>query len=117
MNPLEIREIATAFQKSRIVLTAYELDIFTFIDEQSHDAENISKALNLDKGALERLLDALVSLKLLIKDGKNYSNTEDSIRFLSKNSPDYLAGLMHTNHLWVTWSHLSEVIKTGNRDR
>ena len=53
MNPLEIREIAVAFQKSRIVLTAYELDIFTFIDKKSHNSETISKDLNLDKDALE----------------------------------------------------------------
>ena len=113
MNPLEIREIAVAFQKSRIVLTAYELDIFTFIDKKSHNSETISKDLNLDKDALERLLNALVALKLLKKDGKNYSNSKDSLMFLSKNSPAYLAGLMHTNHLWNTWSHLTNVIKTG----
>jgi SAM-dependent methyltransferase len=114
MNPQEIREIATAFQKSRIILTAYELDIFTFIDEKSYKSETISKALNLDKGGLERLLNALVALKFLKIDGKRYSNSEDSLRFLSKNSPSYLAGLMHTNHLWNTWSHLTDVIKTGN---
>lgn len=28
-------------------------------------------------------------------------------------SPDYMAGLMHSNHLWDTWSHLTEVVKTG----
>ncbi len=57
-----------AFQKSRIVLTACQLDIFTFIGEKSHNSETISKALNLNKGVTERLLNALVALKLL---GKN----------------------------------------------
>ena len=33
--------------------------------------------------------------------------------YLSKNSPAYLGGLMHSNHLWNTWSHLTDVVKTG----
>lgn len=113
MNPLEIREIAGAFQKSRIVLTAYELDIFTFIGEKSHDSETISEALNLNKNATERLLNALVALKLLEKSNGNFSNSKDSLMFLSKAGPAYMAGLMHTNHLWNTWSLLTEVVRTG----
>ncbi len=113
MNPLELREVVMAFQKSRILLTAYELDIFTFIGEKSHSAETISKALNLNKNATERLLNALVALKLMEKKNENFSNSKDSLMFLSKNSPAYLGGLMHSNHLWNTWSHLTDVVKTG----
>lgn len=86
--------MAMAFQKSRIVLTAYELDIFTMIGEKSHNAESIAEALNLNKNATERLLNALVALKLLDKYNGNYSNSNDSLMFLSKNSPAYLAGFM-----------------------
>jgi len=75
MKPIEIREMATAFQKSRIVLTAFELDIFTFIGEKKLDSETISKALNLNKDAIERLLNALVALKLLEKSNGNFGNT------------------------------------------
>lgn len=113
MDPTEIREMAVAFQKSRILLTAYELDIFTMIGEKSHNAETISKALKTNQNATERLLNALVALKLLQKNNENYSNTKDSLMFLSKNSQAYLAGLMHTNHLWNTWSHLTDVVRTG----
>jgi SAM-dependent methyltransferase len=113
MNPKEIREMATAFQKSRIVLTAYELDIFTMIGEKSLTADTMSKALNLNKNATERLLNALVALRLLEKDNENYSNTKESLMLLSKNSQSHLDGLMHTNHLWNAWSHLTDVIKTG----
>jgi SAM-dependent methyltransferase len=111
---MEIREMATAFQRSRIVLTAYELDIFTMIGEKSHDAEAISGALNLNTNATERLLNALVALELLEKNNGNYSNTPDSLKFLSKNSPAYSAGLMHTSHLWNAWSHLTDVVQTGS---
>lgn len=113
MNPQEIRETVMAFQRSRIILTAVELDLFTFIGEESHDSEAIAKALSLNKNATERLLNALVALQLLEKNNEKYSNSQDSLRYLSKHSPDYMAGLMHSNHLWNTWSHLTDVIKTG----
>ena len=113
MNPKEIREVITAFQRSRILLTAYELDVFTFVGDKSYNAETIAKALNLDKDATERLLNALVALKLMEKKNENFSNSKDSLMFLSKNSPAYLAGFMHSNHLWNTWSHLTEVVKSG----
>ncbi|RXQ95860.1 methyltransferase domain-containing protein [Ancylomarina salipaludis] len=113
MNPMALREMTMAFQKSRIVLTAYELDLFTFIGKNDYNSETISKALNSHKNATERLLNALVALNLLIKTNGKYSNTKESYQQLSKDSPDYLGGLMHMNHLWHTWSQLTDVVKTG----
>jgi SAM-dependent methyltransferase len=113
MDPREIREVVTAYQKSRIVLTAYELDVFTFIGEQSCKAESVSDALKLNKNATERLLNALVALNLLEKKNDVFRNSGDSLKYLSKKSPDYMGGLMHSNHLWHTWSHLTDVVRTG----
>ncbi|RZT95784.1 methyltransferase family protein [Ancylomarina subtilis] len=113
MNPMELREVSMAFQKSRILLTAYELDLFTFIGKDCYSSEKISNALNSHKDATERLLNALVALNLLVKTDGNYRNSEESYQLLSKNSPNYLGGLMHMNHLWHTWSQLTDVVKTG----
>ena len=113
MNPLEIREMVTAFQKSRIILTAFELDIFSFIGDNSMDAVAVSKGLKLNNAATERLLNALVGIKLLEKNNGSYRNTKESLMFLSKTSPAYMAGFAHSNHLWNTWSYLTEVVKTG----
>jgi SAM-dependent methyltransferase len=55
----------------------------------------------------------LAALKLLNKNNENYSNSKESLMFLSKNSPAYMAGFMHSNHLWNTWSQLTDVIKNG----
>jgi SAM-dependent methyltransferase len=113
MNPTRIREFATSYQKSRILLSAFELDIFTNIDESGSESNQIASKLNLDKHACERLLNALVSLVFLTKKNKGFFNTEESFTFLSKKSPEYLGGLMHSNHLWTTWSNLTSVVKTG----
>ena len=113
MNPIAIREFAAAFQKSRILLSSFELDIFTTIDESGCSNKQISNTLQLDEQACERLLNALVSVGFLTKQNQLFFNTSDSFTFLSKKSPEYLGGLMHTNHLWNTWSNLSQVVKTG----
>jgi len=113
MNPNTIREFAASFQKSRILLSGFELDVFTNIDESGTSSHQISTSLHLDQHACERLLNALVSLGFLTRQNDLYFNTEESFTFLSKKGSDYLGGLMHTNHLWNTWSNLTQVVKTG----
>ena len=113
MNPNTIREFAASFQKSRILLSGFELDIFTNIDEPGSTSIQIANKLRLDEHACERLLNALVSLGFLTKQNNLFINTADSFTFLSKKSSEYIGGLMHTNHLWNTWSNLTQVVKTG----
>ncbi len=114
MNPNTIREFASSFQKSRILLSSIELDIFTNIDESGTSNNQIANNLHLDEHACEQLLNVLVSLSFLTKQNNLFFNTAESFAFLSKKSSDYLGGLMHTNHLWNSWSKLTQVVKTGN---
>jgi cyclopropane fatty-acyl-phospholipid synthase-like methyltransferase len=113
MNPNEIREFASSFQTSRILLTGFELDIFSNIEESGTTNKQISHKLNLDEHACERLMNALVSLGYLKKQNQLFFNTDESLMFLSRKSPEYLGGLMHSNHLWNSWSNLTKVVKTG----
>jgi SAM-dependent methyltransferase len=113
MNPNAIREFASSYQKSRILLTGFELDIFTNIKESGSTNKQITNKLKLDEHACERLMNALVSLGFLKKQNLLFFNTPESFTFLSKKSSDYLGGLMHSNHLWNTWSNLTKVVRTG----
>ena len=113
MNPNAIREFASSYQKSRILLTGFELDIFTNIEESGSTNKQITNKLKLDEHACERLMNGLVSLGFLKKQTQLFFNTPESFTFLSKKSPDYLGGLMHSNHLWNTWSNLTKVVRTG----
>ena len=114
MNANTIREFAASFQKSRILLSGFELDIFTNIDESGTTNKQIANNFHLDEHACERLLNALVALGFLAKQNHLFFNTAESFTFLSKKSSNYLGGLMHSNHLWNTWSNLTQVVKTGN---
>ncbi|WP_430811981.1 MULTISPECIES: methyltransferase [unclassified Carboxylicivirga] len=113
MKPEEIQETAVSFQKSRILLTAYELNIFSALGKEYYSAASLAEQLNLNEQATERLLNALVAMELLIKNETGFGNTTDSWRYLAKESDAYMSGLMHTGHLWHTWSELTDVIRSG----
>ena len=112
-TPKPIMELATAFQRSRPLLTAFELGLFTTLNAEARTSGDVADALGTDPRATDRLMNALVALGLLDKRGGRFSNTALAERYLVKGRPEYMAGIGHTNHLWDTWSQLTEVVRTG----
>jgi ubiquinone/menaquinone biosynthesis C-methylase UbiE len=109
----DIMAVARAFMKSRIILTAAELDLFTIIDDSFRNAEKIATRFGWDRRALERVLDTLVTFGLLGKVGDEYSLTGESASFSSRHPVSELPMLLHMSRLWVTWSDLTEIVKGG----
>lgn len=66
-----------------------------------------------DEGATRRLVGVLVSLGVLSRRDGRISHTEVSVRYLRRESPDFLAGLEHSVHLWDSWSGLTDAIRRG----
>jgi len=112
-TPASLRELAVSFQQSRILLTAFELDLFTFMDGRLSTAESLAEKTGADAGGLTRLLNALAAMGLVKKTHDKFFNAEESSMYLVKGKPEYMAGLMHTNHLWNTWSALTDSVKKG----
>jgi len=108
-----ILEIAYAFQNSRVLLTACEFEIFSAIDDEGLSAEEISKKIDTDTKATERLLNALCGLKLLYKKEGLYYNTELSLKHLVHGSEEFMGNLEYIASTWDMWSNLSQTIKTG----
>ncbi|MCX5800028.1 MAG: methyltransferase [Candidatus Eisenbacteria bacterium] len=113
VSPIAIREMATAFQRSRVLLTAFELGIFTALDGASRSSSQVAATLRAEKRATDRLMNALCAMGFLRKRGGRFSNTPHASRFLVKGKPEYMAGLMHTVHLWNTWSTLTQAVRRG----
>ncbi len=108
-----ILEMATAFQRSRVLLTAYELGVFSVINEESKTSAEVAEALETDPRATDRLMNALAALGLLQKHEGRFTNTPAAAQFLVQGRPDYMAGLAHTAHLWQTWSGLTQAVRAG----
>ncbi|MGA9364045.1 MAG: methyltransferase [Bacteroidota bacterium] len=113
ISPDEIREIAYAFQRSRVLLTAYELDLFTTVGEGAKPSSEVAAAVGSDVRATDRLMNALCAMGLMRKKDERFSNSPTASRFLVRSSPEFMSGLMHTVHLWNTWSTLTEAVRQG----
>jgi len=108
-----ILDIAFAFQKSRVVLTACEFEIFSVIGSECFNCEQIASKIDADKNAVEKLLNALCGLKLLTKKDGFYSNSPITLKHLVHGSEEFMGNLEHIAGTWETWSNLSQTIKTG----
>ncbi len=108
-----LQEMATAFQRSRILLTAYDLGLFTAINDEWKTSNEVAEAIDADPRATDRLMNALTALALLEKRDGHFTNAPVAARFLVKGKPDYMAGLAHTVHLWQTWSGLTQAVRSG----
>jgi len=104
---------ARSFMKSRVILTAAELDFFTFLDKKPAAAKEIAKQLGLDVRAATRVLDCLIALGLLQKNSDLYQNTETGAYFSANHPETVLPVIMHWNHLWTSWSELTNIVKKG----
>ncbi len=113
----DILDMAYGYQRSRILFTASELDVFSLIGTESKTAEEIAISLNSDTRATERLLNALCAIGLLEKNLKKYSNSSLSLRFLVKSKPEYIGLMEHCSDLWEQWGNLTEAVKLGKPPR
>jgi SAM-dependent methyltransferase len=112
-TPAELMEMVNAFRISRIILSAYELEIFTILKDHSLSSKDLAETMKINIRSTDRFLNALVSLGLLKKIDGQFSNTPFSSKYLIRDEPAYLAGLSHQIHLWKTWSTLTEAVKEG----
>ncbi len=115
LSPVNVMEMAWGFQNSRILLTAYELELFTALGDKSATSAEVARSLGTDERATDRLMNALCAIGLLQKEDGRFSNTPLAARFLVRGEPDYAEGVMHIAHLWDTWSTLTDAVRSGTR--
>jgi hypothetical protein len=101
--------------KSRILLSAAEMNLFTLLDEVPSTAKDLSNILNADLRGLTILLDALVVMGLLSKKEDMYLSTPNASQFLTDKSPQsVLPMVLHAAHLRESWSDLTPIVKEAD---
>ena len=112
-SPDSISAFVRQFQGIRVLLTAYELDIFSQLDNSALTSIQVAEKISTDPRATDRLLNALCVLGFLVKKDSKFSNTHESGEYLVRGKPGYMGGLMHQVHLWDTWTSLTECVEKG----
>ncbi len=112
-TPGELMDALNAFRLSRVILSAYELDLFNQLTSGPMTSAEISARIATDPRATERILNALVGTGLIRKEKSRFANTPFSEKFLVSSSPSYVGGIGHMSGLWKTWSTLTEAVRAG----
>jgi predicted O-methyltransferase YrrM len=113
MLPEDLDQRIRAFQESRVLLTAIELDLFEALGAGA-SAEDVARALGTAPRATAMLLDALAALGMVEKRSGVFRNTPETTRCFTRRSPDDVRmAMMHVVHLWNTWSTLTDCVRTG----
>lgn len=114
VTPQQLTEDLWAFWRSQIIIAGIELEVFTHIASGKRTSEEIARAAKASKRGMERLLDALVALNYLNKNGDRYGLEAISEKFLVRGNQPYLGDMAYSSKLvWDTWSHLTDVVKSG----
>jgi len=111
--PDDLLQAIRAWQESRVLLTAIELDLFTAVGQGATAAE-VASRLHLDPRGADVLLHAVAALGVIGKRGERFANGEVADRHLRAGAPhDLRSALLHNAGLWQRWTFLSEVVRTG----
>ena len=102
------------YWEAKIFLTSVKLDVYTPLASGPKTAGEIASAIQADPAYLERLLDALVTIGLLKREGDHYKNPAVVAEFLAKTSPFYMGELMLLQDAeWDHWGRLEEIVRSG----
>lgn len=113
----EVLETVASFRKSKVLLTAVELDLFSFLSKSPADLSTITFELNTEIRATYKLLKCLVMLGYLEELDNKYQNTEHSEKYLNRKSSSYLDELSQLQEIWEDWHSLTDSIYSGHLNK
>jgi len=110
----EVLDFSRTYQSACILTAAAALDVFTRLYVKPMTAGALAGELDTDPRATTILLDALVALQFLSKQGEEYSVPKDVAGQLSERSADNVLHMVrHIGNCLGRWAELPKVIKTG----
>jgi len=109
-SPAELLEIAVGYQKSQTLFTFAELGVADILAKEETTAVQLAKRLKIHPLAMERFLNACVSIGLLSKKGESFRNSALSANYLVKANGKNLSGQMkrYQNRSYPQWQNLTE---------
>jgi hypothetical protein len=114
-NVGKLMDISSGYWKSCTLHTAVSLRLFTVLRDQWLTAAQIAEKINGAVRGVAPLLNGLVAMGLLDKNGDDrYGNTHFSECFLDQSSPRYKGYIiMHHHYLVDGWAQLDQAVLQG----
>jgi len=116
VTPERIYQFAFGYAPPLVLEAAIRHHVFDVLDSGPKSLSEISHATGASERGLAAIMNVLVGLAFLNKDGQgNYSLAPESAAFLVSTKPEFQGGLIrHTSeHLLPKWLLLNEIVATG----
>ncbi|MCF8038804.1 MAG: methyltransferase domain-containing protein [Desulfohalobiaceae bacterium] len=114
MHPGKLLEISGCYWQACTLQAGVKLGLFTRLGQGRLTSQEMAEACACDPDAMDRLLNGLAAMGLLIKKEEAFANSEAAQAYLSKDSPEYIGHMiMHHHHLVPSWARLDEAVKSG----
>ena len=119
LTPDRIMQVGLGFFAAKALQTAVDHEVFTYIGAGARTGEELRELCGWHPRGVYDLLDALVALALLEREGEGadarYSNTPETALFLDKGSEAYIGGMleMASARLYRFWGDLGEAMRSG----
>lgn len=109
-----LQDMATAYRRSILLLTAHQLGVFVALHETPRSSTALAKVLRCDATALGVLLEALQPLGLITRRGTSWRLTPIARTTLVPSSPHYQGDVMNLQAgLFSHWSYMPAIMKHG----
>lgn len=116
IGPQYLEDLATGYWFSEALFAAVELDVFSKLDPAGGTAAQIARMLEFDLPGVERLLDALCAMGLVIRNDGFFYNTKVASRYLVKGKECYQGNsILWRKYLAGSWANLKSSLKAGGR--
>ena len=108
-------QLAWGYALPLIIEAALENSVFDQLAVSPRTLEELSELTGASDRGLKAILNALVSMQLLQRQGERYALTPESSTFLVSSQPRYYGGLFRhvSTQLLPRWIKLSESVRTG----
>ena len=112
-------QFAWGYVPTLMMESAVRHRVFDVLDEGAKTLKETAVATGASERGLRAVMNVLLGLGFLAKDGDKYSLTPESETFLVSTKPSFQGGLLkHTSsQLLPQWLHLNEVVATGKPTR
>jgi SAM-dependent methyltransferase len=103
--------IASGFMEAKVLLAAAELRVFDLLKGAGATSEDLARRIGGDRRGIEILLDALVGMEIVAKEGGVYRNRPEHEPFLVEDSPSHFPSMLrHRNAMFRQWATIEDVV-------
>jgi len=115
VSPERIFQFAWGYAPPLALEAAIRHRVFDVLDTGAKSVQEVAATTGASQRGLTAIMNLLVGLNFLARQGELFSLTPESATFLVSTKPGYQGGLLrHTSeHLLPKWLKLNEVVETG----